>query len=136
MYSVKYAVKVFAIPAECVVFNTRCISKHTLIALQCPSPFRKTSFGHRTRGQTTTKFILPVQGEGLLVRAKSKEEGIFVGRFLRELVLRNLQTQALLFQKTLDRRSPPFIVISESAQSYKQTIEGTRNRMEANVSFR
>ena len=93
--------KVFAIPAECVVFNIRCISKHIRIALQCPSPFRKTSFGHRTRGQTTTTFVLPVQGEGLLVRAKSKEEGIFVGRFLRELVLRNLQTQALLFEKNI-----------------------------------
>ena len=127
--------KVFAIPAECVVFNTKCISKHIRIALQCPSPFRKTYFGYRTRGQTTTKFILPVQGEGLLVRAKSKEEGTFVGIFLRELVLRNLQTQALLFEKTLDRRSPPFIVISESVQSYKQAIEGTRNRMETNVSF-
>ena len=59
-----------------------------------------------------------------------------MGRFLRELVLRNFQTHALLFENTLDRRSPPFIVISESAQSYKQTIEGTRNRMETNVSFR
>ena len=59
-----------------------------------------------------------------------------MGRFLRELVMGNFQTQALLFQKTLDRLSPPFIVISERTQSYKQTIEGTRNRMEANVSFR
>ena len=71
-----------------------------------PIAIQKDFFWAWNTRPNNNKVYSPVQEEGLLVRAKSKEEGIFVDRFLRELVLRNLQTetQALLFQKNI--RSP------------------------------
>ena len=74
-------------------------------------------FWTSTMRQKAAKFLFPVQSGRLLFWGKLKGKAFLLDKFHRNLVLRTLHIQALLFKKNLDLHLPPFMVISECRQT-------------------